>query len=82
MKVVDVHPMVQIGNVQSWKVFAVRDNGERVPVRYIFQRISTRGETPHLSETHDLTVATHVETHDGHVITLEGGARIVVEAVY
>lgn len=72
---------VEVGNVADWKVFAVRDSGERVEVIHIFEDISiTRGK-PHYTETHDLTRATHVELADG-IVELGDGARLVVEATY
>ncbi len=73
--------MVQVGNVADWKVFAIRDNGERVPVVHIFEDISiTRGQS-HFTETHDITRATHVEVADG-IVELGDGAQLIVEATY
>ena len=73
--------MMQVGNVQDWQVFVVRDDGERVPVIHIFEDISITKGKPHYVETHDLTAATHVEVADG-IVSLDDGARLVVEATY
>lgn len=74
-------PMTEVGNVADWKVFAIKDDGERIPVIYIFEDISIENGKRKLTETHDLTRATHVEVADG-IVTLAAGARLIVEATY
>ena len=74
-------PMTEVGNVADWKVFAIKDDGERVPVIYVFEDISIENGKLKLTETHDLTRATHVEVAEG-IVSLTDGARLIVEAVY
>lgn len=70
-------PAVTVGRVEDWRVFAALANGERMPVFGIFK--ST--EPGKMTETHDLTEATHIVVAGG-IVSLDSGAQVVVEAVY